>query len=99
MFLLDDESRNARMILWLHPMSDLPNLFFHGAPFAGKQSRRWQNWLSLILCHADENVAAAQIVKIIGEGAHRVQDGLRVAGLLKFQTLPLYGLSVQNVIN
>jgi hypothetical protein len=66
---------------------------------SGEQSRRWQNWLSLIFRQADENVGAAQIMKIIGEGAHRVQNGLRIPALLKFQTLPLHGLSVQNVIN
>jgi hypothetical protein len=55
--------------------------------------------VALIFRHADENVSTAQIVKIIGEGAHRVPDGFRVPALLKFQTLPLHGLSVQNVIN
>ena len=85
--------------MWLYSMPDFQNLFLNGVQFAGEQSRRRQHWLPLILRHADENVAAAQIVKIIGEGAHRVQDGLRVPALLKFQTLPLHGLTVQNVIN
>src|ERR1700691_1924050 len=87
------------MIVGLHPMLDFQNLFLNGVQFAGKQSHWWQNWLSLILCHADENVAAAQIVEIIGESTHRMENGLRVPALLKFQTLPLHGLSVQNVLN
>ena len=55
--------------------------------------------LPLILCDADENVAAAQIVKIVGEGAHRVEDGLRIPALFKLQPFPFHSLSVQDIIN
>jgi hypothetical protein len=68
-----------------HPMPDFQNLFLNGVQFAGEQSRRRQHRLPLIIRHADENVTAAQVVKIIGEGAHRVQDCFRVPALLKFR--------------
>jgi hypothetical protein len=46
--------------------------------------------LSLILRHADANIAATQVVKIIGKGAHRVQDGFRVPALHK-----IYGITAR----
>ena len=67
--------------------------------FVGRQSHRRQNGLPLLLRDADENVAAAQIVKIIGEGAHRAEDSLRIPALLKLQPLPFHGLSVKDIIN
>ena len=72
------------MELGLHPMPDFQNLFLNGIQLAGKQPRRRQHRLPLMLRHADQNVAAAQIVKIIREGTHRVQHGLRVPALLEF---------------
>ena len=91
--------RLHRMVVGLNPMPDFENLFLKSIQFAGGQSRRRQHGLPLILCDTDENVAAAQVVKIIGEGAHRVQDGLRIPALLELQPLPLHGLSVQDVID
>jgi hypothetical protein len=38
-------------------------------------------------------------VEIIGEGAHRVEDGLRIPALLKLHPLPFHGLSVKDIIN
>jgi len=87
------------MVVGLHPMADFENLLLNSVQFAGRQSCRRQHGLSLILCDADENVAAAQIVKIVGEGAHRVEDVFRVPALLELQPFPLHGLSMQHVIN
>ncbi len=85
--LLDDIRRNHRMVVGLHPMADFENLFLNSVQFAGRQSCRRQHGLSLILCDADENVAAAQSVKIVGEGAHRVEDGLPGAKITQIKEL------------
>src|SRR5258708_38005484 len=60
------------MVVRLHAMPDFENLFLNTVQFAGGQSWRRQYGLSLILGDADENVAAAQIMKIVGEGTHSV---------------------------
>jgi hypothetical protein len=87
------------MVVRLHPMTDFKNLLLNIVQFAGGQSCWRQHGLALILCDADENVASAQIVKIIGEGAHRVEDDLRIPALLELQSLPFHSLTVQDIIN
>src|SRR5882672_6988122 len=99
MLLLDDVRRNHRMVVGLYPMPDFENLFLNTVQFAGGQSRRRQHGLSLILCNADENVAASQIVKIVREGAQGVEDGLWIPALFELQPLPFHGLPVQDIIN
>jgi hypothetical protein len=97
--LLDNVWRNHRMIIGLHSMPDFENLFLNAVQFAGRQSCRWQHGLPLILPNADKDIAAAQIMKIVGESAHRVKDGLGIPALLKLQPFPLHGLPVQDVFN
>ena len=80
-------------------MPKFENLLLNMVQFVGGQSRWRQQGLPLILCDADENIAAAQIVKIVGEGAHRVEDDLRIPALLELQSLPFHGLSLQDMIN
>ena len=83
MLLLDNVRRNHRMVVGLNSMPDFENLFLNSIQFAGGQSCRWRHRLPFILRHAYEDIAAAQVVKIIGEGAHRVQGGLWIPALLE----------------
>ena len=45
------------------------------------------------------SLAAAEVVEIVGECAHGVQNGFRVPSLLEPQPLLLHGLSVEDVVN
>ena len=45
------------------------------------------------------SLAAAEVVEIVGECAHGVENGFRVPALLELQPLPLHGLSVEDVVN
>ena len=53
----------------------------------------------MLLGNAHDDVAATEVVKIIGERAERVQRVERIPALLEFQTLPLHGLAMQKVID
>jgi hypothetical protein len=69
--------RNHQMVVGLHSMPEFEHFLLNGVQFGGGQSCRREYWLSPVLCDADENVAAAQVVKLVCEGAYREEDGLR----------------------
>ena len=66
--------------------------------FVRINSHRRERWPSLIRRNAYQDVAAAEIMKVVGEGADGVQDGLRVPTLLEFEPLPFDEAASQNFI-
>ena len=60
----------------------------------------WRQYRSAVFFrHADDHITAAQIVKIVGKGAQRVQDCFRISACFVFNALAFHGAAVEQIIN
>jgi hypothetical protein len=79
--------------------AEVQQIFLDGVDLGGIEAHRGQHQPAPCLGNADQDVAAAQVVNVIGEGAEGVQDGFRVPAFLEFEALPLDGFAVQEVVD
>ena len=84
---------NDRMIGRLDPVSQVDYFLLDLIDLVASNACGRQERPSVFLLDADKDVATAQIVKIIGEGAQRMENGLGIPAFLKFQPFPFDGLS------
>ena len=100
MFSFNDRRHDDGMIERLERvMPEVQDFFLDRIQLAGAQVGRRQNRLPLAHCHANDNVATAELVEIIREGAQRVQDGERIPAGLELQPFPFHALGVDQVID
>jgi hypothetical protein len=74
--------------------AEVQQFLLDGVDLGGVEAHGRQNWTPLVFRDADQDVAAAHIVNVIGEGAEGVQDGFRVPAGLEFEAFPLDGFAV-----
>jgi len=54
---------------------------------------------AIVIGNTKENIAAAQVVEVIGKSTQCVQNGLRIPAAFKLKPLPLHRAALQNFIN
>ena len=66
-------------------------LVLHRLDSSGVEALGRQQWLPVALIDTEHDVAAAEIVKVVGEGAYGVQHALRIPPRLVLDALALDG--------
>lgn len=79
-------------------IADFKNLFLQPVQARRREAGRRQDRPTVFFGNPDKQAAAAQIVKIVGERAERVQDGFRVPVFFEFQAFSLDRAALQYVI-
>ena len=74
-------------------------LFLNTIYLARIQTRQWKYGLPVIFSDADEDVAAVQVMEVIGKSTERVQYSRWVPSLLELEPLGLDGARVQDIFD
>ena len=75
-------------------MAEVKKLLLDGVDSPRINPVRRQYRTASLRLHAQDDVAAAEVVEIVGKSTDRVQGRERVSSLLELQALPLHGLAV-----
>ena len=102
MSVADDLGREDRLIGGIEPVAVAADPFLGALDLPGGQAGRGQRRPPGPLPDANDDIAAVQVVIIVGEGADRPQRleprRMRVPGRLEFHPLRLHAAAVEEVV-
>lgn len=97
---LDFVCFGQRMVLGADgAIAQIQQCFLDVAQLRRIQSRRRHFGLSVLFAHADDDVAAAQIVKVVGKGADGMQHRFGIPAFFVFNPLAFHAALVQQVFD
>ncbi len=79
--------------------AEIEQLLLDGVNLRNINADGWQYGATVFFLNADQDIASAQVVYIVGESTKRVQDGFRVPARLEFEALPFDGFAVEEVVD
>jgi hypothetical protein len=95
-----DAARLAEWVVhWLDSVPQRQQLLLNFVQRIDRKANGRQQGTPILFRHSDNDVAAAQVVEVVGEGAHGVQHFERIPARLEFEALPLHGGSAQNLFD
>ena len=99
MAILDHIRGDDGMVGRLDPIAQGENLLLDFVYPVCRDSGRRQDGQTVPLLDADNDITSAQIVKVIGKGAERMDDGLRIPTFLEFEALTFDSMSLKECVN